>query len=108
MYLGQVVETGALGDVIRRPRHPYLQALLTAVPIPDPDLTRQHRELPPRGMDLPDPGKAPPGVAFTRAVRIAGPACQEEEPQLEDIGGGISSPAIMRRTCPEWTPLSVG
>ncbi|GAB4411948.1 MAG: ABC transporter ATP-binding protein [Anaerolineae bacterium] len=108
MYLGQVVETGALGDVIRRPRHPYLQALLTAVPIPDPDLTRQHRELPLRGMDLPDPAKAPSGCRFHPRCPYCGPLCKEEEPQLEDIGGGHLVACHYEKDVPEWTPLSVG
>lgn len=47
MYMGQIVELGLLGQLLENPHHPYLQALLTAVPVPDPNIARQHRDEPP-------------------------------------------------------------
>lgn len=52
MYLGEFVESGRTQDVLRNPLHPYTQALLTAVPIPDPNIERKKRELPIKSIDV--------------------------------------------------------
>jgi oligopeptide/dipeptide ABC transporter ATP-binding protein len=61
MYLGRVVELGTTADVIRSPRHPYTRALLSSVPVPDPDRARDRIVL--RG-DIPSPADPPPGCPF--------------------------------------------
>jgi oligopeptide/dipeptide ABC transporter ATP-binding protein len=61
MYLGRVVELGSRDDVIRTPRHPYTRALLSSVPVPDPDRARERIVL--RG-DVPSPSDPPPGCPF--------------------------------------------
>jgi oligopeptide/dipeptide ABC transporter ATP-binding protein len=61
MYLGRIVETGSARDIIAAPRHPYTQALLSAVPIPDPS-RRTGRIIVPG--DVPDPASPPPGCPF--------------------------------------------
>jgi oligopeptide/dipeptide ABC transporter ATP-binding protein len=104
MYLGKMVEIGPLGKVMARPRHPYLQALLTAVPIPDPDLTRQHRDLPLRGMDLPDPSQTPSGCPFHTRCPYSQQICKDEEPLLEDVGGGHFAACHFKEEVPQWTP----
>lgn len=106
MYLGQVVETGALGRVVHRPRHPYLQALLSAVPIPDPDLTRQYNQLPLRSMDLPDPSNAPSGCRFHPRCPYWEQICEEKDPKLEDIGDGHLVACHFKEDIPVWTPPS--
>jgi peptide/nickel transport system ATP-binding protein len=63
MYLGRLVEIGSGDDVFERPTHPYTQALLSAVPIPDPVLERQRHRILVRG-DLPDPSNLPSGCRF--------------------------------------------
>jgi peptide/nickel transport system ATP-binding protein len=63
MYLGRLVEVGDADDVFERPTHPYTQALLSAVPIPDPVAERQRRRILVRG-DLPDPANLPSGCHF--------------------------------------------
>jgi peptide/nickel transport system ATP-binding protein len=107
MYLGNIVETGDLGGVLSHPRHPYLQALLTAVPIPDPDLTRDYRELPLRSMDLPDASNAPPGCHFHPRCPYWQKICTEEAPPMQSIGGNHWVACHFEKEVPEWLPPSV-
>jgi peptide/nickel transport system ATP-binding protein len=85
MYLGDVVETGPLGDVLEHPRHPYLQALLSAVLVPDPKVSRQRRELPLTSLELPDPSNPPPGCRFHTRCPHAQSICSQERPPLAPI-----------------------
>ncbi len=87
MYLGQVVETGRLQDVLQQPRHPYLQALLSAVPVPDPRRARQAKPLPLRSLDLPDPTRPPSGCRFHPRCPYAEDVCAADIPRLEAVAG---------------------
>ncbi len=108
MYLGQIIETGDLDDVLQHPRHPYLQALLTAVPIPDPELTRIYRELPLRSMDLPDPASAPPGCRFHPRCPHWQEICTQTQPHLEPTPQSEKHQVACHffREIPEWQPPS--
>jgi len=85
MYLGLFVETGPTEDVLATPRHPYTQALVSAVPEPDPRSSRQRIVL--RG-DLPSPIDPPSGCPFhTRCFHPArDQRCVEERPRLRPVG----------------------
>ncbi len=83
MYLGEVVEHGPLGEVLEKPLHPYLRALLSAVLVPDPVITRQKRELSLTSLEMPDPSNPPPGCRFNTRCPYVQPLCSQEEPQLE-------------------------
>lgn len=85
MYLGKLVEVGTSAQICLAPKHPYTQALLSAVPIPDPAAKKQRIVL--RG-DVPTPINPPSGCRFHTRCPIAVDRCKEEEPPLRPIGEG--------------------
>jgi peptide/nickel transport system ATP-binding protein len=85
MYLGKVAEEGTRSAVFSRPTHPYTQALLSAVPIPDPTTLRQRIVL--RG-DIPSPINPVPGCRFKTRCPYAFERCQTEEPALRHREAG--------------------
>lgn len=85
MYLGRIVELASDTDLYTSPRHPYTEALLSAVPIPDPTMKKKRVLL--EG-DIPSPINLPEGCRFhTRCPRRVD-VCRAEEPELKDLGGG--------------------
>ena len=85
MYLGKIVEVADAEELYKDPKHPYTQALLSAVPVPDPTATPQRIGL--KG-DLPSPAAPPPGCAFHPRCPVAVDVCSREEPRLVDSGRG--------------------
>lgn len=85
MYLGKIVEIASTYELYDNSQHPYTEALLSAVPIPDPTLERQRIVL--EG-DVPSPFKPPAGCRFHPRCKYAKPICSQEEPELIDIGNG--------------------
>lgn len=81
MYLGRIVELGPADEVFENPLHPYTQALLEAVPIPDPEL-ESHRRVTLLMGDLPNPANMPSGCRFHTRCPIATERCRVEEPEL--------------------------
>jgi oligopeptide/dipeptide ABC transporter ATP-binding protein len=87
MYLGRIVELADRVDVYEKPHHPYTQALLSAVPIPDPVADEKRQRIILEG-DVPNPANPPKGCNFnTRCPRVMD-ICYEEDPAYIDIGGG--------------------
>ncbi len=81
MYLGRIVEIGRAADVFERPLHPYTQALLSAIPRPDPARAGARERIVLSG-EIPDPAHPPTGCAFHTRCRHAVPRCRSERPSL--------------------------
>jgi oligopeptide/dipeptide ABC transporter ATP-binding protein len=87
MYLGKLVELSPAEELYERPIMPYTEALLSAVPIPDPDLSEKRERIVLQG-DVPSPIDPPSGCRFHPRCRYATEICKEVEPPLTDYGNG--------------------
>jgi oligopeptide/dipeptide ABC transporter ATP-binding protein len=87
MYLGKLVELSPAEELYSRPIMPYTEALLSAVPIPDPDLSEQRHRIVLEG-DVPSPISPPSGCRFHPRCRYATDICSKVEPPLADYGNG--------------------
>jgi len=86
MYLGKIMEMGSVDEVINEPLHPYTEALIEAVPVPDPEASRIETVL--KG-EIPSPVNPPSGCRFhTRCPKYIGDICKAKEPKLTEISKG--------------------
>src|SRR6185437_12833560 len=85
MYAGRIVETAPTKQLFTTPKHPYTEALLSAVPVPDP--RRRAKRIVLEG-DVADPSDPPPGCAFHPRCRYATERCRQETPDLQEIAPG--------------------
>ena len=85
MYLGKMVELTERDELFRNPLHPYTQALMSAIPIPDPNLKRERIIL--KG-DVPSPLRPPSGCRFHPRCPVALEHCSKEEPQFKEASPG--------------------
>jgi oligopeptide transport system ATP-binding protein len=87
MYLGKIVELTGRKELYDNPLHPYTQALLSAVPIPDPVVEEQRRRVILEG-DVPSPASPPVGCNFNTRCPAVMDECYEKEPEFVDVGDG--------------------
>jgi oligopeptide/dipeptide ABC transporter ATP-binding protein len=95
MYLGRIVETAPTDEVFASPRHPYTQALLSAIPVPRPRARRDRTVL---AGDVPSPIAPPPGCHLHQRCPHAIERCRIERPALIDAGGHATA-------CHRWAEL---
>ena len=87
MYLGHMVELASAEELYSNMQHPYTQALMSAVPIADPDLAEQSNRIVLQG-DVPQPIDPPPGCPFASRCRFCKPFCREQRPEMREISPG--------------------
>lgn len=87
MYLGTMVELASSEKLYANPLHPYTQALLSAIPIPDPEVSKNKKRIPLEG-EVPSPINPKPGCRFAPRCRFAKPICTQENPVLKEIEPG--------------------
>jgi oligopeptide transport system ATP-binding protein len=95
MYLGTMVEIAGSNELYTRPLHPYTEALLSAIPIPDPDRADARKRIPLEG-EIPNPIDPPSGCKFHTRCRYAEPRCREVVPELTDRGNGHFSACFVK------------
>jgi len=101
MYLGKIVEVGITEDVFTKPLHPYTQALLKAIPVPDPDMAKWTIRFK-RDVEIPSAVNPPSGCRFHTRCLHAQPICRETEPPLEETPHGNGHYV----TCHFWQSLT--
>jgi oligopeptide/dipeptide ABC transporter ATP-binding protein len=84
MYLGRIVELGERDDVYDHPLHPYTQALMSAVPVPDPEVEETRQRIILEG-DIPSPANPPTGCNFNTRCPLAEDICFHEDPEFREI-----------------------
>ena len=87
MYLGCLVELSTSYELNKNPLHPYTKTLISAVPVPDPQLSRSRQRIVLEG-DIPSPMNPPSGCRFHTRCPMAKPECKESMPQLREISSG--------------------
>lgn len=85
MYLGHIVEMGERDDVYDKPFHPYTQALLSSIPVPDVDQENKRQRIILEG-DVPNPAAPPPGCRFHTRCAYTTDICRHENPEFRDLG----------------------
>src|SRR3546814_19864934 len=85
MYLGHSVEFGQRDAVFQRPQHPYTEALMNAVPIPDPEVVATETVL---SGEVPSPMDPPPGCRFHTPCTLAIAACRSVPPRIKEVAPG--------------------
>src|SRR5262249_44341097 len=105
MYLGKLAEVADKRALFARPRHPYTQALLSAIPRPDPTIARQRVLLP---GDIPSPLNPPTGCRFHTRCAFATERCRKEEPALREAAPGHRVACHHYETLPAAAPPAAG
>lgn len=84
MYLGKIMELADRDEIYLRPVHPYTQALMSAVPVPDPDVAMERKHIILEG-DMPSPANPPKGCNFSTRCQFAKDICHQEDPEFREV-----------------------
>ena len=103
MYLGRIVELGPMDEVIGNPLHPYLRAILSASPIPDPKIARYKRKMELKSLDVPREIVQLKGCPFSPRCPYSGDICFEQTPQFKEYDGHKVACHFVDKL-PKWTP----
>ncbi len=103
MYLGQIVEKAGLAEAFQRPLHPYLQALLSAAPLPDPRIAKKRKPLPLKSLDVPSVDNLPSGCRFHTRCPYAKEICATEAPELKEYEDGHWVACHYTEVIPHWS-----
>lgn len=101
MYLGDIVELGPVNEILFHPKHPYTQALITAIPIPDPELAAGHKDIPVRGMEMTKLTERAEGCAFAPRCPYACEKCIQGDVEDQEVDGVLVKCCNMREV-PQW------
>jgi oligopeptide transport system ATP-binding protein len=99
MYLGKIVEMASKEEIYTAPAHPYTKSLMSAVPVPDPDIEAKRQRIILKG-DLPNPANPPSGCRFRTRCPVAVPECATVEPPQYPLGGGHWAKCICLKGVP--------
>jgi oligopeptide transport system ATP-binding protein len=99
MYLGKIVEMASKEEIYTAPAHPYTKSLMSAVPVPDPDIESQRQRIILKG-DLPNPANPPSGCRFRTRCPVAVAECATVEPPQYPLGGGHWAKCICLKGVP--------
>jgi len=102
MYMGRIVEQGPMLQLLEKPTHPYLHALLAAVPIPDPVVAKNQSQLPLTSLEMSDLSNPPPGCTFHPRCPHADALCRATVPILRDIDGSHQVACHHAEEIPPW------
>lgn len=103
MYLGKIVEMGALEEIFQRPLHPYLHALLSSASVPDPRMARKKKLLPLKSLELPGAEGFPSACRFHPRCPYAKEICSREVPELKEYGDGHRVACHLVERIPPWS-----
>jgi oligopeptide transport system ATP-binding protein len=87
MYLGKIMELATKDEIYQNSLHPYTQALISAVPVPDPDIEASRERIVLEG-DIPSPANPPQGCVFRTRCRLAESICSQQVPELREVRAG--------------------
>ncbi len=102
MYLGEIVEYGKVDVVLKNPRHPYTQALLSAVPIPDPKIAKNEKPIPIKSMEVTSLENRPVGCVFYDRCPYATDRCKNKA-EYTTFDDGTRVKCHKLREIPQWT-----